>query len=174
MSASPTQPPPPDHRIAAGLPAPGSGDAAEILATAAQRVASEPGQPRPYAGAVTPAEAWQLSGHPGVHLIDVRSPEEYRYVGHVPGSRLVVWRGTADDQVAQFMADLRAAAPPQDAVMLLCRSSVRSVRAATAAAREGYSRAFNILEGFEGKLDDQQQRGLIDGWRRTGLPWIQE
>ena len=72
------------------------------------------------------------------------------------------------------MADLRAAAPPQDAVMLLCRSSVRSVRAATAAAREGYSRAYNILEGFEGKLDDQQQRGLIDGWRRIGLPWIQE
>ena len=48
-------------------------------------------------------------------------------------------------------------------MLLLCRSSVRSVRAATAATREGFTRMFNILEGFEGKLDEQQQRGKIDG-----------
>ena len=71
-------------------------------------------------------------------------------------------------------ADLRAHVPPHDTVLLLCRSSVRSVRAATAAAREGYARMYNILEGFEGKLDDQQQRGKIDGWRKAGLPWKQE
>ena len=149
-------------------------DVAAILGRAAARVEALPGGAKPYAGAVTPVEAWQLAGQPGVHFVDVRSAEEHRYVGHVPGSRLIVWRGTADEQVAQFMADLRAHVPPQDAVLLLCRSSVRSVRAATAATREGFTRMFNILEGFEGKLDEQQQRGKIDGWRKAGLPWKQE
>ncbi len=155
--------------------APGANvDVAAILARAEARVEAGADGGKPYAGAVTPAEAWQLTGQPGVHFVDVRSPEEHRYVGHVPGSQLIVWRGTTDEQVAQFMAELRAQIPPQDAVLLLCRSSVRSVRAATAAAREGYGRMYNILEGFEGKLDDQQQRGKIDGWRKAGLPWKQE
>lgn len=147
---------------------------AAILARAATRVSAPPNEARPYAGAVTPTEAWQLSGQPGVHVVDVRSPEEHRYVGHVPGSLLVVWRGTSDDQVAQFMTELRERAAPQGIVLLLCRSSVRSVRAAVAATRDGYGQAYNILEGFEGKLDDQQQRGKIDGWRKAGLPWKQE
>ena len=149
-------------------------DVAAILARAEARVDAPPSGAKPYAGAVTPTEAWQSAGQPGVHVVDVRSPEEHRYVGHVPGSRLVVWRGTSDEQVAQFIADLREQVAPQDTVLLLCRSSVRSVRAATAATREGFTRMFNILEGFEGKLDEQQQRGKIDGWRKAGLPWKQE
>jgi len=169
----PSQAPAQSSPASQGAPASGA-DVATILARADTRVEAPPGGAKPYAGAVTPAEAWQLSGQPGVHFVDVRSAEEYRYVGHVPGSRLIVWRGTDDHQVAQFMAELRAHVPPQDAVLLLCRSSVRSVRAATAAAREGYARAYNILEGFEGKLDEQQQRGKIDGWRKAGLPWKQE
>ena len=57
-----------------------------------------------------------------------------------------------------------------------CRQTIQVTGSTlpNAQAAEGYSRAYNILEGFEGKLDDQQQRGLIDGWRRIGRPWIQE
>jgi hypothetical protein len=33
---------------------------------------------------------------------------------------------------------------------------------------------FNVLEGFEGDLDEQQQRGEAGGWRRWGLPWQQD
>ena len=33
--------------------------------------------------------------------------------------------------------------------------------------------AYNILEGFEGALNDQAQRGHLSGWRRQGLPWRQ-
>jgi len=155
-------------------PPPDADTVARILAGAAERVSAPAGEARPYAGAVTPAEAWQLCGLPNVHFVDVRSPEEYRYVGHVPGSKLIVWRGTTDDQVAQFLRELREQVAPDDVVLLLCRSSVRSVRAATAMARQGYSRAYNILEGFEGKPDARQQRGHIDGWRKAGLPWQQE
>jgi hypothetical protein len=38
----------------------------------------------------------------------------------------------------------------------------------------GYAQAFNVLEGFEGQRNHAQQRGFIDGWRRHGLPWIQD
>ncbi len=149
-------------------------DTAEILARAAARLAVEPGQPRPYAGAVTPAEAHALLGKPGVAFVDVRTPEEFKYVGHVPGSRLIAWLGTTEDQVSRFLAALRAEVPPEHVVLLLCRSSVRSVRAAIAATQAGYPQAYNILEGFEGKPDANKQRGHLDGWRKAGLPWQQD
>jgi sulfur dioxygenase len=31
----------------------------------------------------------------------------------------------------------------------------------------------NVLEGFEGDLDERGQRGHRGGWRRHGLPWQQ-
>jgi hypothetical protein len=43
----------------------------------------------------------------------------------------------------------------------------------TAAAQAGFTRAYNILEGFEGDLDDDRRRGTLGGWRRAGLPWVQ-
>ena len=43
------------------------------LARAAARLAATAGEPRPYAGDVTPAEALALLGKPGVRFIDVRT-----------------------------------------------------------------------------------------------------
>jgi hypothetical protein len=37
----------------------------------------------------------------------------------------------------------------------------------------GYSRAYNIAEGFEGALDDNKHRNSISGWKVAGLPWTQ-
>jgi rhodanese-related sulfurtransferase len=48
------------------------------------------------------------------------------------------------------------------------------VLAAEAATKAGFANAFNILEGFEGDLDEQQQRGGHNGWRFHGLPWTQD
>jgi hypothetical protein len=31
----------------------------------------------------------------------------------------------------------------------------------------------NVLEGFEGELDDAGRRGTLGGWRKAGLPWLQ-
>jgi hypothetical protein len=36
------------------------------------------------------------------------------------------------------------------------------------------ARVFNVQEGFEGDLDDRLQRGHLNGWRRAGLPWVQD
>jgi len=60
------------------------------------------------------------------------------------------------------------------AVLFLCRSAKRPASAAEVAARAGWANAFNVLEGFEGDLDDRQHRGSVAGWRLRGLPWVQD
>ena len=59
-------------------------------------------------------------------------------------------------------------------LVLLCRSGKRSAAAAEAATKAGFSQVFNVLEGFEGDLDAQQQRGEQGGWKLWGLPWVQD
>lgn len=106
-------------------------------------------------------------------MVDVRTDAERAWVGQVPGAVPVAWKqwpGMLPNP--DFAAQLRAAVPPGHKVLLLCRSGVRSVAAAQQASALGLE-AYNILEGFEGELDDQGQRGHINGWRLRGLPWHQ-
>ena len=129
----------------------------------------------PYAGDVTPAEAWELLNTHGAVLVDVRSPEELKFVGRVPDALPIPWAtGLRLERNATFLAELQEAVDPSQAVLFLCRSGKRSVFAAIAATDAGFSQAFNILEGFEGDPDGQQQRGHLNGWRFHGLPWIQD
>jgi rhodanese-related sulfurtransferase len=74
----------------------------------------------------------------------------------------------------RFVRELEAKTGKNVNILLLCRSGKRSVLAAEAATKAGFSRVFNVLEGFEGEIDDQQHRGGSDGWRLHGLPWIQD
>ena len=64
-------------------------------------------------------------------------------------------------------------AKPDQKVVLLCRSGVRSVAAATAGAQAGFTNLWNIVGGFEGRLDEKRQRNHVEGWRFAGLPWEQ-
>jgi len=142
-----------------------------ILARAAERAR---GGRLDYAGAVTPNEAWHLVRHAGARLVDVRTPAELKYVGRVPGADLVEWP-TGDPAAAErFVAALRDRADRGQVLLMMCRSGARSHAAATAAAAAGYPQAFNVLEGFEGKLDASRHRNAVEGWRFRGLPWEQE
>ena len=130
----------------------------------------------PYAGGVMPPVAWQLFSTQGVLLVDVRTAEERKFVGHVPGTVHVPWAtGTALTRNPRFVRELESKTGGKDTVvLLLCRSGKRSALAAEAAARAGFSAVFNVLEGFEGEIDAQEQRGKSDGWRFHGLPWVQD
>ena len=130
----------------------------------------------PYFGVATPVEAHAaLAALPLARLVDVRTRPEWEYVGRVPQSALVEWNtypGGARNE--DFIDELRRVAPALDApVFFLCRSGARSDAAARAATAAGYTRAFNVLEGFEGDKDGAGQRGKLGGWRKHGLPWIQ-
>jgi rhodanese-related sulfurtransferase len=128
----------------------------------------------PYAGAVTPDEAWALHRAGAAQFVDVRTAPEYEFVGHVPDTPLVEWRRYGEREPnAQFLDQLAAVAPPERPVMFLCRSAARSHNAAAVATQAGYKTALNILEGFEGDHDPQGHRNTKSGWRFRGLPWIQ-
>lgn len=133
-------------------------------------------------GDVTPEQAWQaLVDDPRAVLVDVRTRPEHAFVG-VPdltgvGRRAVLleWNRYPQGHNEGFVEELAGAleGSPKDApVLFLCRSGVRSVAAADAARDAGWERTYNVVEGFEGDLDEHGHRGG-SGWRARGLPWRQ-
>lgn len=134
-----------------------------------------------YTGDVTPTEAYAMVQDGSAVLVDVRTHPEWVYVGMPDLSEAgseplpVEWQSFPTGQPnRQFLEQLAAVAgPPGDqGIVFLCRSGVRSVAAAKAAAAAGYTRTYNILHGFEGGLDADGHRGAT-GWRAEGLPWRQ-
>jgi rhodanese-related sulfurtransferase len=104
-----------------------------------------------------------------------RTAEERKFVGYVPDSLHVAWAtGTSLTRNPRFARELEAKTGKNAVVLLLCRSGNRSALAAEVAAKAGLTQVFNVLEGFEGELDAQQQRGRQNGWRFHGLPWAQD
>jgi rhodanese-related sulfurtransferase len=129
----------------------------------------------PYAGGVTPRDAWALVHAGEAVLVDVRTAEERSFVGRVPGSLHVAWAtGTSLIRNPRFVRELEAKVGKDAQVLLLCRSGKRSALAAEAATKAGFTRVFNVLEGFEGDQDESGQRGRLNGWRLHGLPWTQD
>jgi rhodanese-related sulfurtransferase len=139
-----------------------------------------------YAGDITPKEAWKLlSEEPDAVLVDVRTAAEWQFVG-VPVLNslskqpvLVEWiRFPGGAPNPEFVAQVKeavseSAGNADPAIVFLCRSGQRSQGAAAALTQEGFSRCYNILEGFEGDKNADGQRGHSGGWKVAGLPWAQ-
>jgi rhodanese-related sulfurtransferase len=146
-----------------------------ILANAQQRMHDHH---LPYAGAVTPQEAYALlQANPNARLVDVRTNAERDWVGRVaiaPEQHLAIqWSlypgGT---QNPDFLQQLQQMATKDTPLLFLCRSGVRSRHAAKLATEAGYTQCFDILEGFEGDKDADGHRKSIGGWCKAGLPWL--
>ncbi len=143
-------------------------------------IARERGQHNtlPYAGAVTPVEAFELlKANPEVRLVDVRTNAERDWVGKVSIAEhqhlSVQWSlypGSVPNP--HFMDELRASTNEETIIVFLCRSGVRSRHAAKLATESGYLHCFDILEGFEGDRDADGHRKMVAGWCKAGLPWI--
>lgn len=133
-----------------------------------------------YAGDMTPQESWALlNENPDAVLVDVRTDAEWKWVGVPDLSSVgrqpvfVEWVHSNGQRNDSFVADLTAAGVVGERpVIFLCRSGNRSIPAAETATAAGIGPSFNMLEGFEGQLDQQRHRGGT-GWRAEGLPWKQ-
>lgn len=126
-----------------------------------------------YEGALLPAEAHALM-QSGAKLVDVRTKPELQYVGRIPGSVAVEWQTWPGSKPnPEFLGELADFVDKDEPVMFLCRSGARSHSAAEAASREGWTSAYNVLEGFEGDKDADGHRNTVGGWRKAGLPWTQ-
>jgi rhodanese-related sulfurtransferase len=134
---------------------------------------------------VSAVSAWDaLAAEQLAQLIDVRTRAEWTYVGLADlsplGKRpvLVEWQTYPDNRlndgfVTRCSTELaERGATTNTALYFLCRSGARSHSAAQAMRSAGYTRCFNIAEGFEGPLDARQRRGA-KGWKHEGLPWVQ-
>jgi rhodanese-related sulfurtransferase len=137
-----------------------------------------------YAGDITPEQAWKLlSDNPDAVLVDVRTDAEWRFVG-VPdlsslGREVVFleWNSSDGRRNENFLTELQDRIPSATSggerpVVFLCRSGNRSIAAAEQATKAGLTPAYNVLDGFEGQLDNDGHRGGT-GWRAIGLPWKQ-
>ncbi|NJO17008.1 MAG: rhodanese-like domain-containing protein [Thioploca sp.] len=136
---------------------------------------------------ITPQDAWQmLQDNPKSVLVDIRSEMEYLFIGHPKGSIHIPWIDEPDWKVnPRFAAEVRKVMlggvvyDPQDSdveavpVLLICRSGRRSLEAGKNLVNEGFTKVYNILEGFEGALDANHHRSTLGGWRFHGLPWEQ-
>ncbi len=133
---------------------------------------------------ITPEEAFDLvQKDPRAILIDVRSNMEFLFIGHPLGAINISWIDEPDWEInPHFAADVRkvllgglshmdsvASAP----VALICRSGKRSLEAGELLIKEGFADVYNVLDGFEGELDDHHRRSTLGGWRFKGLPWEQ-
>lgn len=130
----------------------------------------------PYAGLLTPRQAWHLVHAGEAVLLDVRTAEERTFVGRVPGSLHVPWAtGTSLTRNPRFVREVEARVPDKDTILvLLCRSGKRSALAAQALTAADYRHVFSVQEGFEGDLDSDGHRGQLNGWRHHQLPWLQD
>ena len=136
-----------------------------------------------YAGDVDPSAAWDMiSNDSSAVLVDVRTRAEWGFVGVPDLSSLgnqvlfIPWQEFPEMEInPRFIDSLKAEGPGSDAPLLfLCRSGARSRAAAIAAAEHGFSRCFNVAEGFEGDLNTTHHRGRVNGWKARGLPWEQQ
>jgi rhodanese-related sulfurtransferase len=108
-------------------------------------------------------------------LIDCRTEIEFYYIGHPVGAVNIEWHQLPDFEVnPTFVADVEREAGRKDRpLLLICRSGKRTLDAGAALEAAGFTDVTNVLEGFEGDLDENFHRGTLGGWRKAGLPWQQ-
>lgn len=81
-------------------------------------------------------------------LVDVRSPQEYQYDGHIEGARLLP---------LQVLMQRAEELPRDQPIVFVCRSGSRSMVACEQLNRLGYTNVSNF-------------RGGMIAWKGAGLP----
>ncbi|MCI4430181.1 MAG: sulfurtransferase [Burkholderiales bacterium] len=122
-----------------------------------------------------------------VLIIDVRTPEEYLFVGHpamawkIPvGAQSYEW-DTGKGQfpmklLPDFVSRVKEVAKPEDTILVMCRSGGRSAIAVNLLAQAGFTQVYNVIDGMEGDVVKDPDsvfvgQRLVNGWKNSGSPW---
>jgi rhodanese-related sulfurtransferase len=117
-------------------------------------------------------------------LIDVRTPEEYAFIGHpemawnIPLAFVTYHRkdGKTEYQVKMnpdFVTEVKKLAEPSDTLLLMCRSGDRSAMAVNQLGAAGIKNAYTITDGMEGdKVVDPES--AFDGKRMRTVGRIRD
>jgi rhodanese-related sulfurtransferase len=122
-----------------------------------------------------------------VIVLDVRTQEEYLFIGHaemawnIPlAAQSYEWNAEKKQFPLQPLPDfidrVRKVAGPGDTLLVMCRSGGRSAMAVNKLAEAGFRNVYNITDGFEGDaVSDPSSvfngQRLVNGWKNSGLPW---
>jgi rhodanese-related sulfurtransferase len=133
------------------------------------------------------AYARWLAAPDAVKILDVRTPEEYLFVGHptmawkIPVAvQTYEWDATRGQYpmtvLTDFVDRVRKVAKQDDTLMVMCRSGGRSAIAVNLLAKAGFNNVYNIIDGMEGDtVDDPRSvflgQHLVNGWKNGGCPW---
>ena len=138
---------------------------------------------------VTSNEAYEMwkENPENVHILDVRTLEEYYYVGHAAMATNIPvfletyqWDSIKADLAMQpnpdFLTEVKATYQPNDVILITCRSGGRSAFAVNKLAEAGFTNVYNITDGFEGdKVKDANSvfygYRMVNGWKNSGLPY---
>jgi rhodanese-related sulfurtransferase len=138
---------------------------------------------------VTAAQAYDMwkAAPKEVKIIDVRTPEEYAFVGHPEMAWNIPWafvtylrsNGKTEYHVKMnenFVSEVIGIAGPNDILLVTCRSGDRSARAVNDLAAAGLTKAYTITDGVEGdKVEDPESvffgKRMKNGWKNSA-PWV--
>lgn len=137
-----------------------------------------------YAGDVTCVETWEsLESDASAVLVDVRTQVEWQLIGKPDLSSLakepiylqwVTMQGINDNFMDELQAEFEQRGIAKDTPLyFMCQSGGRSKMSAMQCTALGFTKCYNLAEGFEGDLDEHQHRNSVSGWKVAGLPWTQ-
>jgi rhodanese-related sulfurtransferase len=121
-----------------------------------------------------------------VKILDVRTPEEYLFVGHAEMAGNIPllfvkyqWDADKNEPIVEpnldFISSVKSLFVSTDTLLVTCRSGGRSALAVNALAKAGFVNVYNIIDGMEGdKVDDPGSvyhgKRMKNGWKNSGLP----
>lgn len=122
-----------------------------------------------------------------VKILDVRTPEEYLFVGHAEAAwnvplllQTYAWDASGRNLVMvpnpDFLARVQGLFEPTDTLLVICRSGGRSARAVDRLAEAGFTRVYSVVDGMEGDRIDNPASLRTDqraknGWKNSDLPY---
>lgn len=138
---------------------------------------------------VTSQEAYEMwkDKPEKVKILDVRTLDEYIYIGHAA----MAWNVVAFFQTSEwdaekhhfsmkpnpdFLSQIKEVFDPEDIILVTCRSGSRSAMATNQMAAAGFKNVYNITDGFEGdKVKDEgsvyKGKRMVNGWKNSGALW---
>lgn len=141
---------------------------------------------------VTAKEAYQMwqADQNKIKILDVRTPEEYVFVGHpsmaynIPiqlfNYKMAVQnKGPLMIANQNFIAEVGQKFKTSDTLLVICRSGNRSAAAVNAMASAGFKFAYSVTDGFEGdRVKDPASsfygKRFKNGWKNSDIPWTNQ
>lgn len=176
-------------RMVSKMKSPKRGRAAEKHASQATKPQISKGKETVLGLYVTAKEAYEMwkVNPEKVKIIDVRTTEEFLFVGHPPMAwnipvALQTYEWDAEKQQfpmkanPDFVLQVKKAVDLTDILLVTCRSGVRACLAIDLLAKVGFKQVYNIVDGVEGDTVNDPESVFLgqrmkNGWKNSGLPW---